>query len=97
MQFQTSAANHKVCRNDVIKFSCSADANPPVISYQLFENNTAILDKNLSGMWLRSMSIRGVFIHKCVVNNTLGTVHSEWIAVSVNGKGLYSQFYSEFK
>nr|XP_058956773.1 peroxidasin homolog [Pocillopora verrucosa] len=84
-QFQTSAANHKVCRNDVIKFSCSADANPPVISYQLFENNTAILDKNLSGMWLRNMSIRGVFIHKCVVNNTLGTVHSEWIAVSVNG------------
>ena len=88
-QFETSAASHKVCQNNVIKFSCLADANPPVISYQLFENSTANLDTNTSSLWFRKMSTGGVFIYKCVANSTLGTAHSEWIAVSVNGKWLF--------
>ena len=88
-QFETSTASHKVCQNDVIKFSCLADANPPVISYQLFENSTANLDTNTSSLWFRNMSTGGVFIYKCVANSTLGTAHSEWIAVSVNGKWLF--------
>ena len=84
-QFTTSAARHTACQSDVISFKCSADANPSV-TYQLFENDTAILDTNNSGMWSRNMSTRGVFIYKCVANNTYGTGNSEKIAVHVYGK-----------
>ena len=91
-QFTTSAASHTVCQNDVINFNCSAEANPLVTSYQLFENDTAILDS--SGMWSRNMSTRGVFIYKCVANNTYGTGNRENIAVRVYGKWLCSEWYS---
>ena len=85
MLFKTSAANHTACQNDVISFNCSADANPSVMSHQLFENDSAILDINTSGMWSKNMSTRGVFIYKCEANNTYGTGNSERIAVHVYG------------
>ena len=90
-QFTTSAASHTVCQNDVISFNCSAEANPLLTSYQLFENDTAILES--SGMWSRNMSTRGMFIYKCVANNTYGTGNSENIAVRVYGKRLCSELY----
>lgn len=40
------------------------------------------------------MSTRGVFIYKCVANNTYGTGNSENIVVHVYGEWLYSEFYS---
>ena len=46
-------------QNYGISFNCSAEANPSVTSYQLFENDTAILDTNTSGIWSRNMSTRG--------------------------------------
>ena len=92
-QFKTSAANHTACQDDVISFNCSADANPLVTSYQLFENGTAILDTDNSGMWSRNMSTRGVFIYKCMASNTYGTGNSEKIAVHVYGKWLCFVFF----
>ncbi|RMX55013.1 hypothetical protein pdam_00020776, partial [Pocillopora damicornis] len=89
-QFTTSATSHTVCQNDVISFNCSAEANPLVTSYQLFENDTAILGS--SGMWSRNMSTRGVFIYKCVANNTYGTGNRENIAVRVYVKPEIKQF-----
>ncbi|XP_022793275.1 hemicentin-1-like [Stylophora pistillata] len=82
-QFTTSAVHHKVCQNDVISLNCAADAYPPVTSYQLFENGSAILDTNTSGMWSRNMSTMGVFIYKCFANNTYETGNSERILINV--------------
>ena len=39
------------------------------------------------------MSTRGVFIYKCVANNTYGIGNSEKIAVHVYGKLLCSELY----
>ena len=80
---ETSAADNKACRGDVISINCSADAVPSVTSYQLFENDTAILDT--TGMWSRTLSSGGVFIYKCVANNSLGTEESASVTVTVNG------------
>ena len=83
MQLQTSAADNKACRGDVISINCSADAVPSEISYQLFKNDNAILDT--SGMWTRNLTTEGMFIYKCVANNSLGTGESESVTVTVNG------------
>ncbi|XP_022793689.1 hemicentin-2-like [Stylophora pistillata] len=82
-QFKTSAVHHKVCQNDVISLNCAADAYPPVTSYQLYENDTAILYTNTSGIWSRNMSTKGVFIYKCRANSTYGTGKSGTIPIHV--------------
>ena len=83
VQLETSAANNKACRDDVVSINCSADAVPSEISYQLFENDEAIL--YTSGMWTRNLTTEGMFIYKCVANNSLGTGESESVTVTVNG------------
>jgi len=83
VQLETSAADNRACRGDVISINCSADAVPSVTSYQLLENDIAILD--ISGMWTRNLTTEGTFIYKCVVNNSLGTGQSASVTVTVNG------------
>jgi hypothetical protein len=83
VQLETSAADNKACRGDVISINCSADAVPSVTSYQLLENGTAILDT--SGMWTKNFTTEGVFIYKCVANNSLATGESAGLTVTVNG------------
>ena len=85
MQLTTSVMDNKACKGDMIGFNCSADANPSVTSYQLFENDTAILDTNPSGMWTRNVSNRGVFTYRCMANNSLGSEVSSFVMVTVNG------------
>ena len=85
VQLTTSATNNKACRGDVISLNCSADANPSVTSYQLFENDTAILNTSHSGMWSKNLEQGGVFIYKCVANNTLGSAYSTSVTITVNG------------
>ena len=46
VDLKTSSFTNTNCQGDIISFNCSADANPSVTSYQLFENETAILDTN---------------------------------------------------
>ena len=84
VQLETSAADNKVCEGETISINCSADALPSVISYQLLENGSVISDT--SGMWSRTLSSGGVFIYKCVANNSLGSTDSESVTVTVNGK-----------
>jgi len=73
----------------VIKFTCSADGNPAVHTYQLFENDVLVTNgSNSHGMWNRTMSVGGLFIYKCVANNTAGTGQSESVNVTVNGEQL---------
>ena len=78
--------NYKACTGKVISFSCSADANPRVTSYQLFENETAILNTSASGMWSKTLESEGAFVYKCVANNSLGSEYSMYVTVIVNGK-----------
>ena len=86
-KFQFAASSKEVCHDEVINFTCSADGNPAVHIYQLFENNTLVTDgTNSHGMWNRTMSTGGVFIYKCVANNTAGTGQSETLTVTVNGE-----------
>ena len=92
VQLTTSVMDNKACKGDMIDFNCSADPSPSVTSYQLFENDTAILDPNPSGMWKRSMSKEGVFMYKCMANNSLGSEVSSSVMVTVNGKLLTLQF-----
>ena len=83
MQLKTSAVDSKACKGETISFICSADAVPFVTSYELFENDSVIM--NTSGMWNRTLS-SGVFVYKCVANNSLGSMESESVTVTVNGK-----------
>ena len=76
----------KACTEEVISFNCSASANPGITSYQLFENKTAILNTSASGMWSKTLESEGVFVYKCVVNNSLGSQYSTSVTVTVNGK-----------
>ena len=78
--------NNKACKGKVISFNCSANANPGVTSYQLFENETAILNTSASGMWNKTLKSEGVFVYKCVANNSLGSEDSMGVTVTVNGK-----------
>ncbi|CAH3161296.1 unnamed protein product, partial [Pocillopora meandrina] len=84
VQLTTSVMDNKACKGDMIGFNCSADASPSVTSYQLFENDTAILDTNPSGMWTRNVSNRGVFTYRCMANNSLGSEVSSFVMVTVN-------------
>ena len=102
MQLTTSAANNKACQGNVISINCSADANPSVTSYRLFENDAAILDTNPSGMWSKNLTSAGMFIYKCVANNSVGSMYSTNVTVYVivngkqNGTKLFFQNYNFF-
>ena len=85
VQLMTNATAGKACQNDIVKFSCSADANPQVMAYQLFENDTA-LQTGSTGMWSKPLSSSGLFIYKCVANNTIGSASSTSVSITVNGK-----------
>ena len=78
--------NNKACTREAIILNCSANANPVVMSYQLFENETAILNKSATGMWSKTLESEGVLVHKCVANNSLGSEYSMSVTVTVNSK-----------
>ena len=86
VQLMSSAIEDKVCTGEVISFNCSAKANPGVTSYQLFENETAILNTSAVGMWIKTLESEGMFVYKCVANNSLGSDYSMSVSVTVNGK-----------
>ena len=78
--------NDKACTGKVVGFNCSANANPGVTSYQLFENETAILNTSASGMWWKILESEGIFVYKCVANTSLGVEYSMGVTVTLNGK-----------
>ena len=84
--------NNKACKGKVISFNCSANANPAVTSYQLFENETAILNTSALGMWSKTLESGGVFVYKCVANNSIGSEYSMSVTVTVNGKQISSSY-----
>jgi len=80
---ETSAADNKACEGETIIINCSAVAVPSV-TYQLLENGSVV--SGTSEMWNRTFSSGGVFIYKCVANNSLGSIESENVTVTVNGE-----------
>ena len=78
--------NDKACTGKVVGFNCSANANPGVTSYQLFENETAILNTSATGMWRKTLESEGVFVYKCVANNSLGSEYSTSVTITVNSR-----------
>ena len=85
MQLTTSVIDDKAFQGDTITFNCSAVAKPGVTTYQLFKNDTA-MTVSLSGIWSETLTNGGMFVYKCVANNTLGTASSTNVIVTVNGK-----------
>ena len=81
---KTSVVDGKTCKEETISINCSANAVPSVTSYELFEND--VLMMGTAGMWSRTLSSGGVFIYKCVANNSLGSTESKSVTVAVNGK-----------
>ena len=81
----TFVANKRtVCQDEVFNFNCSAFGKPPIHTYEFYENDT-LMRSSSSGVWNRTMSSGGVFIYKCVANNTAGTANITE-TVTVNGK-----------
>ena len=84
--------DNKACKGEVISFNCSANANPGVTSYKLFENESAILNTSTSGMWDKHLENKGVLVFKCVAKNFLGSAYSTSVTVAVNGKQIGETF-----
>ena len=84
--------DNKACKGEVISFNCSANANPGVTSYKLFENESAILNTSTSGMWGKHLENKGVLVFKCVAKNSLGSAYSTSVTVAVNGKQIGETF-----
>ena len=82
---QLAVSETTVCSGTVISLTCSADSNPAVDSYQLYENNV-LVSGGSSSAWNRSMSTGGGFNYTCMVNNTIGIATSTSVSLTVNGK-----------
>ncbi|XP_067028898.1 hemicentin-1-like isoform X2 [Acropora muricata] len=73
-----------VCQGDIISFNCTANSNPAIHTYQLYVNGTMVNEASSTGVWNRTMTTGGVFVYKCMVNNTIGTAMSMDVFVTVN-------------
>ena len=85
VHLMTNATGNRACLNDVVNITCSADAVPSAMSFQLFENNEP-MERSSSGMWFKKLSEGGVFVYRCVANNSLGSANSTDVSITVNGK-----------
>ena len=77
----------EVCTGTTIHFTCTAEANPPVHTYLLYENDTVIENMEISGSWLKTMENAGQFVLRCEANNSVqGIGKSSNTVLTVNGK-----------
>ncbi|XP_074634404.1 hemicentin-1-like isoform X2 [Acropora palmata] len=72
------------CQGEIVTFSCSANSNPAVHTYQLYVNGTMVNETSSSGVWNKTMITGGVFVYKCKVTNRNGTAMSENVTITVN-------------
>ena len=87
---QLVASETTVCHGEIITFNCSANSNPAVHTYQLYVNDAPVNEtSHKGGVWNRPMTTGGVFAFKCTAGNTIGTVMSMDVSVSVNGKDIW--------
>jgi len=83
----TTNTTSKVCRGDVINFTCTAEANPAVHTYLLYENDTVITNTGISGTWVKTVETAGRFVFRCEANNSVqGTGISGDSILTVGGE-----------
>ena len=94
VQLTTNASVNKACQKDILNLTCSVGgANPEVTSYQLFRNGTDVGESNTK-MWVKTLSNSGLSMYKCVANNSVGSVESPIISITVNGNHGFRFFIS---
>ena len=81
----TNATANKACQNDVVSFTCSADAVPSAMPFQLFKDNVS-MEISDSGKWVKTLLQGGMFDYKCVASNSIGSASSTNVNITVNGK-----------
>ena len=69
----------------VATFTCTAQANPPVHTYRLYENDSMIVNVNGSGVWKRTLNKSGQFNYRCDAINSVATVTSN-VNLTVQGE-----------
>ena len=68
-----------------MNLTCSADANPAVDNYTLFEDDSVVNTSSL-GVWSITMNKAGQFVYRCEANNSVGFGKSNDINVNVEGE-----------
>ena len=82
----TTNTTDKVCAGIIINFTCSAEANPAVHTYLLYENDTAIYNMGL-GTVIKTMKNAGQLVFRCEANNSVqATARSRDTILTVLGK-----------
>jgi len=66
----TINTTNKVCAGIIINLTCSAEANPAVHTYLLYENDTVIHNMGL-GTVIKKMENAGQFVFRCEANNSV--------------------------
>ena len=80
----------KVCTGVVIHFTCTAEANPPVHTYFLYENDNMITNMGILGTWIKTMENGGQFVFRCEANNSVQRIgKSGNTTLTVDGELLY--------
>ena len=67
----TTNTTSKVCSGVAINFTCTAEANPPVHTYLLYQNDTVIKNIGISGTWVKTVENAGHFVFRCEANNSI--------------------------
>ena len=68
-----------------MNFTCSADANPAVDNYTLFENSSVVNTSSL-GVWSITRNAAGQFVYRCQANNSVGSEKSSDVTFNVEGE-----------
>ena len=85
VRLRPNIANSTVCAVYIVNFTCSADGNPAVDRYTLFENGSVVNTSSL-GVWSITMGTAGQFVYRCEANNFVGFDISTDISVRVEGE-----------
>ena len=83
----TTNTTSKVCTGDVIKFTCTAEANPAVNTFLLYENGAVIRNMGTSGTLIKTMENAGQFVFRCEANNSVQEIgKSNGTILTVDGE-----------
>ena len=86
VRLTTNASNNE-CTGVVIHFTCTAEANPAVHTYLLHENDIVIRSMSISGTWIKTVEIAGMFVFRCEANNSIqGIGKSNDAILTVDGE-----------
>ena len=86
VRLTANISSNKACTGIIVNFTCTAEANPQVHTYELYENDTMIMNVGRSGVWIRPMSTPGLFVYRCEVNNSVGTGKSSNATFAIQGE-----------